>query len=265
MTEIAWPEPPHPAKFSTEVMTLLALHIGEETDRLGRPAEVLDPFAGVGRIHHLQDSGAVDCHTWGIEIERRWADVHERTAEGDALRASDLFSQGGFDVIATSPCYGNRMADTYDGRGTCRNCNGCGLVEHEVSPGLVSDRDCERCGGSGHDRSRRHTYRIALGEPLQPNNAGAMQWGDAYRALHEAAVDEWPRVLAPGGLVLVNMSNHVRGGEEQMVVEWWIGMLAAHGFGLVGVEAVRTPRMRHGQNHAARVDSERLIIARAPV
>lgn len=262
MTVLRSSEPAHPAKFSTEIITLLALHIGDEGARLGRPPVVLDPFAGVGRIHQLAD--AVECVTFGVEIESEWADTHPRTFVGDARDVAVLFDLTPVDVIATSPCYGNRMADTYDGRGTCRLCAGTGMVADLPGRPESGPAECDRCGGSGRDRSRRHTYTVALGRPLTAGNAGAMQWGDDYRALHEAAASEWPRVLRPGGLVLVNMSNHVRGGEEQYVTEWWIGMLAAVGFGLVGVEAVRTSRLRHGQNHAVRVDGERLIIARAP-
>lgn len=250
----------HPAKFSTPVLDRMQEIIAERFDH----PVVLDPFAGTGLIHSL-----TGCSTYGVEIEPEWATMHPRTYVGDARVLP--FADATVDVIATSPCYGNRMADTYDGRGTCKACGGEGEVEVGDDDGFGGSHveHCPRCGGEGRDRSRRHTYTIGLGRPLSDGNAGAMQWGDAYRDLHEAAVAEWVRVLRrptirrrrTSALALVNMSNHVRQGAEQFVVEWWVATLARHGFIVEGIEPIQTRRMRHGQNYERRVDGERLIVA----
>lgn len=246
----------HPAKFSPGVLDALRRRLDAESVRLGRLPRVLDTFAGTGRIHDLDGSSGF---TTGVELEPEWAAQRAGTIVGDAR--SLPFGADSFDVVATSPCYGNRMADTYAGGGTCRRCAGTGSVEvGERGERPVSI--CPRCDGAGVDVSTRHTYTIALGRPLADGNAGAMQWGDAYRDLHRAAIAEWRRVLRPGGLALVNMSNHVRAKREVPVVEWWVEALGTSGFGVVALDPIETPRLGHGQNHDARVSGERLIVAR---
>lgn len=252
----------HPAKFSDTILAHIAAHVIAEASPEALPLRVLDPFAGTGRVHRLHTPGFIE--TVGTEIEPEWAALSERTIVADAR--SLPFDPASFGAVATSPCYGNRMADTYDGRGKCQACDGRGWVVEGQDWGNPAGEQvqCARCDGAGRDRSRRHTYTIALGRPLTDGNAGAMQWGERYRELHEAAVLEWRRVVRPGGLVLVNMSNHIRAGVEQPVVEWWVGALAAAGFGLVAVQPIETRRQRHGANGNLRVDGERLIVCRAP-
>jgi hypothetical protein len=120
----------HPARYSPAIL----VNIREELKRIEGP--VLDPFAGTGRIHLLGRDDTV-----GIEIGPEWAQLHQRTFRGDATELP--FSDETFGAVAISPCYGNRMADLYDGR----------------------------------DGSRRHTYRIALGRLPSANSAAALQWG----------------------------------------------------------------------------------------
>lgn len=93
----------HPAIFSDAILPVLARMLGPEHRR------VLDPFAGVGRIHELR--GLVDWElvTIGVEIEPEWATVHTDTQVGNALALP--FASGVFDAVITSPTYGNRLAD----------------------------------------------------------------------------------------------------------------------------------------------------------
>ena len=72
---------------------------------------VLDPFAGVARTDAFGDAVTLVCS----ELERDWA----TGVVADALRLP--YRAGCFDAIATSPTYGNRMADHHeakDGRTT---------------------------------------------------------------------------------------------------------------------------------------------------
>lgn len=85
------------------------------------------------------------------EWAARWLDGARRNIVGDALRLP--FRDATFDVVATSPTYGNRMADHHEAR----------------------------------DDSDRGTYRHRLSRPLHPSNSGAMQWGEEYRSIHEKA------------------------------------------------------------------------------
>lgn len=225
MTHIDVAAPPHPAKYSAPVLAAIAEILDTEAAEIGQGLRVLDPFAGVGLIHHLADRH----DTVGVELEPEWAAAHPQTAVGDATNLEH--PDGSFDAVATSPSYGNRFADGYDGR----------------------------------DGSRRMTYRLALGRPLTDGSGASLQWGSGYRHLHRQALVEMIRVTTPGGLLLINMSNHIRGGVEQLVVEWWLRTLLHLGCSVVEVRPIDTPRMRHGANHDARVDTEHLIAVRTPV
>jgi len=212
----------HPAKFSEPIMERLRRVLVGEQRRLGRPPWVLDPFAGVGRVHRLVPAGT----TIGVEIEPRWAACHRRTFQGNALALP--FDGGAFDCVVVSCCYGNRMADSHDAK----------------------------------DGSRRNTYRHVYGEPLQPANTGTLQWGPAYRSVHAAAWAEAVRCLAPGGLFVLNISDHIRGGEVQHVTAFHALALGRLGLEWEDDWPVDTARNRNGANASARVDHETILALR---
>ena len=178
---------------------------------------VLDPFAGIGRIHEL------GLNSVGVELEPEWASQHPRNITGDALNLP--FADETFDAVATSPTYGNRMADSYAGDGTYR----------------VS-------------------YRIALGRPLSERNSGAMQWGTKYCWFHEKAWREIRRTIRPYGRLVLNISDHIRGGKVQLVSAWHLHILSQIGFVLAATERVETPRMRRGANSKLRIDHENVML-----
>jgi SAM-dependent methyltransferase len=89
----------HPARYSDNLLPIFA-------DLLFPDWEVLDPFAGTGRIHELVNK------TVGIEIEPEWAALHPDTIVGSALAMP--FADDTFDAICTSPTYGNRLADHHN-------------------------------------------------------------------------------------------------------------------------------------------------------
>jgi tRNA G10 N-methylase Trm11 len=186
---------------------------------------VLDPFAGIGGIHVLREYGH---ETVGVELEPEWAEQHDGTIVADArwLPFPDAF----FDAACSSPCYGNRMADHHEAR----------------------------------DSSRRNTYRHLLGRPLTEGNSGALHWGDAYRNLHVAAWKELARVLKPGGLFVLNVKDHIRGGNRQHVAGWHVTTLCRMGFDLVRHKAIATPGHRMGANYDLRIDEEQVYVLKAP-
>ncbi len=209
----------HPAKFNDRILAAINRALPTE----GR---ILDPFAGTGRIHELATETR---STWGVELESDWADMHYRTLRGSALTLP--WFDDTFAAIATSPTYGNRMADKYDGR----------------------------------DGSTRNTYRIALGKDLQPGNSGAMQWGDEYREFHRKAWREAKRVLQPGGVFILNMKDHIRGGERQWVTNWHVVHLqTVLGFHEVRSERIKTRGLAFGANHSARIDYEEVVTLLLP-
>lgn len=150
--------------------------------------------------------------TVGVELEPEWALMSEGTIVGDATNT--YFPDESFDGCCVSPCYGNRMADHHNAQ----------------------------------DGSHRRTYRHFLGRQLSPNNAGAMQWGDEYRALHEKAWREVYRVLKPGAPFLLNMKDHVRQKKIVPVTSWHLNTAIALGFNYVATQTIPTKHFKFGAN-----------------
>jgi tRNA G10 N-methylase Trm11 len=208
----------HPAPFSQRILPVLASLLDSTHER------VLDPFAGVGRIHELPDLVAWRMETMGIEIEPEWAALHERTLVGNALHLD--VEDGAFDAVVTSPTYGNRLADSHNAK----------------------------------DGSLRRSYTHDLGRKLSEENSGSMHWGAEYREFHIMAWREADRVLRPGGRLVLNISDHIRQGKRQHVSSWHAEAIIGLGFRLVDATRVETPRHREGANAHLRVSSE-LVLA----
>lgn len=211
----------HPAKFSPAIIE----EARKVLDSYDFSGNILDPFAGVGGVHDLS-SIPLGRWTHGVELEPEWAAAHWHTQVGDATMLTYL--GGSFDAVVTSPPYGNRMADSYAG------------------------------DAKG---SKRVTYRIALGHELTEGSGAGMQWGRSYRETMGDALDEIERVLKPGGLFLLNISNHIRKGEEQRVSEWYLSECCEkRQFRLLDDIHIDTPRMGFGQHAELRVDYEHLYV-----
>lgn len=213
----------HPAKFSDPILQAIDELLRYEEAVDGPVGVVLDPFAGVGRVHELARPGRL---TLGVEIEPEWAATHPRTIQGDAL---DLpFPNASVDAVVTSPTYGNRMADHHEAR----------------------------------DGSRRVTYRHVLGRPLHPHNSGQLQWGEKYREFHRAAWREVDRVVKWDGIIALNVSDHVRGGKQVPVAEWHRDTICEMGWAVEDEIKVETARMGFGENRDARVGYEMIYLFR---
>lgn len=249
--------PAHPATFSPAILeTIQPLTPWQYLpDDLVRGIRVLDPFGGVGTIQSIFPGAIVN------ELELEWltqAPVHGRLMAGDAT--SLALRDGSIDMVITSPCYGNRMADHHDAREKCKACKGAG--RNQAGHGWV---DCEKCKGTGARVYKRITYKHYLGRDLRSNNAGAMQWGPAYRQLHVAAWAEVRRVLRRGGLFVLNISDHWRKGAFQDVPHWHQDVIIGGG-GFERFEPlcrdVETPRMRFGANAEHRAEVEHIWVYR---
>lgn len=209
----------HPARYNDEILAVMADLITTYGPTTDGPYQVLDPFAGTGRIHEL-----TQFDTYGIEIEPEWAEMHPRTMVGNALDMP--WRNHWFDVVATSPTYGNRMADKHDAK----------------------------------DGSVRRSYKHDLGRNLHSDNSGGMQWGDAYQGFHVDAWKECTRVVRRDGLLVLNIKDHIRGGKHIDVAGWHIEALSVYGWTPVAIRPVVTSGMGMGRNGNVRVPAE-LVIA----
>lgn len=215
---------PHPAKFSRELYDTIRLAFLRNSGEY--TGAIVDTFAGVGRIHEIFPAN----DTLAIEIEPEWA---EQSAELGETWCGDFFAwepDRRIAAIVTSVTYGNRMAD-----------------HHEAK-----------------DLSYRATYRHALGRPLSENNSGGMQWGVEYRAFHIKWTNRCWEILAGGGLLILNVKNHIRKGVEVEVVEWFRHRMLSIGFVLLEDVEVKTPGMRRGENHQVRVECEHVMVFERP-
>jgi len=219
----------HPATFPDTIVTVLR--------GIVPPGMVLDPFAGIGTLGKLGDGWNVVA----VELEQEWADQCRGNGCMDVrvVDATNMpFPDDTFDAIATSPAYGNRMADKY------------------------APKDYDEDGRRSH-RTRR-SYRLSLGHDLDDRNGAAMQWGKAYRDLHWGVLLECARVTKPGGMLVVNVKDHIRSGKLQMVPTWW--RVACESAGFDYVSTVNIPlkgdqnTSRHRSQGKPTVDHEELLV-----
>jgi hypothetical protein len=224
----------HPAKFSVPILDVLDALVRREQRRLGRRITVFDPFAGVGRVHRLKGP-RVD--TYGMEIEPEWAACHSATTCGDSLRYMHQTTQR-FDVVVTSPCYGNRLADHHDAQ----------------------------------DGSTRRSYTHDLGRAPTEGSSATLPWGPRYWAFHAHAWRLVPNILRPadpeadddGGLFILNVSDFVSRKQLVHAAEWHDGACWAAGFvrSTRDRRSIETRRLRVGQNYEARAAYETVLTYR---
>lgn len=213
----------HPAQYSPAIVDAAIKRLDGVTGVL------LDPFAGPGQ--HLPRLTAPDRAVVGYEIEKPWADLgkpYVRCVDSTKMPRPD----GSVNMIFTSPAYGNRFADHHDARD-------------------ASTR-----------RSYTHDMRTMLDDPsysLDANNAGLYLFDTVgYADLHRAVWGECTRVAESGSILLLNVSDFIRHGKRVRVTQWHLRVLRQLGWASTWRKCIRTPRMRHGQNGAARVDGEML-------
>jgi hypothetical protein len=210
----------HPAKFNDKFIPIFA-------DLLKGKKNVFDPFAGTGKIARIKDfgfEGLVYCN----EIEPEW--VVSSKEKVDYWTSTDsetlqIYPDGFFESICTSPTYGNRMADSF------------------VIPPKESNR-------------KYITYTHMLGRKLNQNNTGSMQWGTRYKEKHEKIYKELYRILEHNGLLVLNIANHIRKGEEIKVAEWTKDILTQINFVFLNEIKIESKKMKFGSNRNLRVPYE---------
>lgn len=186
---------------------------------------VLDPFAGTGKIALIKEKGfdgKIICN----EIEPEFTTVAKYPVDEWYYEDAEFLNIEGVDAICTSPTYGNRMAD-----------------HHEAK-----------------DDSKRITYRHCLGKPLKEGNTGMMQYGEKYRNKHINIYKNLYKILNDDGVFILNISNHIRKGEEVDVVSFHKEAMIDAGFILSHMVMSETKRMKFGKNSEKRVKYEYILV-----
>lgn len=210
----------HPAKYSDQFIPLFA-------EILKGTENVIDIFAGTCKIAKIKDygyEGKIYCN----EIEPEWALMEVSNIDGLSIgdAASLPYKDNFFEAVCTSPTYGNRMADSHNAK----------------------------------DGSRRNTYTHTLGRRLHEENTGKMQWGDKYKDKHIKCWEEARRVLKPGGILVLNMSDHIRRGKVIPVTNFHKSSITFLGFELIEHKKIPTKRLRQGKNAEVRVSYESVLV-----
>lgn len=210
----------HPAKYSDGLL----YYIYEE---IKNSKKLLDPFAGTGKIGKLKRFG-YEGKIYANDIEKDWISPNVYGCDYISIQDAEYleYPKNYFDAIATSPTYGNRMADHFKAK----------------------------------DNSRRITYTHYLGKDLQVGNTGKMQFGKDYKEKHERIYNHLYELLNFNGKIVVNISNFIKNGEEIDVVGWHIQALKNCGFNYIKTIWVKTPRMRFGANSMKRVEKEAICV-----
>ena len=206
----------HPAVMGAHILDACKTLLPSEGCR------VLDPFAGLGTTAKLLPRYDVV----GVEIEKEWADQYEKTICGDSLIVVPTL--GKFDVVLTSPTYGNRMADDFE----------------------------------ASDTSKRITYRHKLGRRLSNGTTANLYYGKRnkkYEDLHSKIWKVCVDALKNNGIFILNCKDFISLGSVMEVTKWHIETL--EGYGMSVVKSIRVPSrgMRFGSNSQQRIDYENVI------
>lgn len=213
----------HPAKYTDSFLPIFSDIVKEFKANI-----ILDIFGGTGKIGWIKEANE-GVYVISNEIEREWAEQAwdngvDISLIGDATSLD--IKDTSIDAIITSPTYGNRMADSHEAK----------------------------------DGSRRNTYTHKIGRKLSEKNTGAMQWGEKYKSLHLSAYKEAFRVLTTGGIIVINMKNHIRNGKEVDVTEFHKSALIETGFDLCREIKVEVKGNGFGANSHLRVPYESILV-----
>lgn len=210
----------HPAKYTDSFISIFAELLKGKTN-------VLDPFAGTGKIGLIKDCG-FSGKVYANEIEPEWINPNKYNCDFITTEDAEFlqYPDGFFDAICTSPTYGNRMAD------------------HHIAK----------------DGSKRNTYTHCIGRQLSDGNTGKMQWGHEYMEKHERIYKHLASLVKYDGLFICNVKNHIRKGEEVDVKSFHERSIIESGFTKVKEIFIKTNGNCFGANADKRTRGEYILI-----
>lgn len=210
----------HPAVYSDVLMPYF-IELAKGHNRL------LDPFAGTGKIGLIKEHVDIEVHA--NELEREWLSDNRYGCDRLFYQDAEFLDTGMlYDIIITSPTYGNRMADHFK----ASNPNG------------------------------RFTYTHCLGRDLTEGNTGVMHFGKDYCDKHMSIFKHLYNIMIDNGVFVLNCSDFIKKGEIIPVTGWMKDTMGVAGFGFVKDIEVQTPRMRFGANGSVRVPCEHILVFR---
>jgi hypothetical protein len=215
----------HPARFNDKLIPVFSKF-------LPLTGKLIDSFAGTAeKLAMLLEDNHFLGEIHANELQPYWASFTPEpiiSVVGDACNLP--YPEEFFNCALTSPCYGNRMADSH--------------TPQEDSPrNTYTHRHMAHCHG----------------EKLDPRNSGAMQWGPEYRKLHLHAWVELWRVLKRGAPFILNIKDHIRAGKRVHVTHWHIETIQRIGFRFDGSRKVFLSGNRQGENAEKRINYEKVI------
>lgn len=207
----------HPAIMGQHILNECKKHLPFKGCR------ILDPFAGIGTTAKcLPDYDVV-----GIEIEEEWANQHSTTICGDSKEI--IPTLGKFDVVLTSPTYGNRMADDF----------------------------------KATNQTGRITYRHKLGHSLSRGTTANLHFNrknQRYETLHQEIWRLCVEALNDNGLFILNCKDFIANNKIQQVTKWHIETLETLGMKVISQSQVNSKGMRFGANREKRIDYENVVV-----
>lgn len=230
----------NPASYTDASLQLMGsiLNKSQLLKTTGIGLSIIDPMAGSGKVVELRNyithKDSAERLRFRLNDLERWKkhpgaenknpNVRWTFESAYALTAED----GTFDVLITSPTYGNRMADHHTAK----------------------------------DGSDRQTYTHRLGKQLHPQNTGKVHFGLSYRLAHERIYRECARVLHPSGIAFFVVADFIRRGERVRVTDATLSLLKTAGFHVVKTYDLPMNHFRRGANYTARVGYETVIQCR---
>jgi tRNA G10 N-methylase Trm11 len=211
----------HPAKYSNHFIPVLANLASKYNLH-----NIIDVFGGTGKIGLLK-SLLPNLYITNNDIEPEWSQMGFENGCDECLTFDvanmSTIEDNKYDAIITSPTYGNGLAA-------------------KTMTGL------------------RYNYSIFLGKVVNENNTGGMCFGKSYKQKHLDCITEMKRILKPSGILILNMKNFIRLGQEVPVVQWWFDSLVAGGFEMLEDIQIPVSSLRHGQNGNIRTKIEHVMV-----
>ncbi len=208
---------PHPAKYSTELLPVLAKYCY---------GDIIDIMGGTGKAGLLKQFNEKIKTVTINELESEWAIQAKQNGVDTIITGDARTVTGRFNVIVTSPPYGNRLADNFK--------------------------------PSQHD-SKRRMYAGDLGRAPSNGSTCCSHFGRGYESQMIDIISRAIKNIIHDRIVW-NTSNFIRDFKEVDIFSFYKRVFESLGYKIVARERVSTKRHRGvGANTHLRVEYEDIV------